>query len=115
MPAALREGIYEHLLTKLLDEGVVAAKPAIAEMAAVEEVDLPRQLARYFAGELETVLRATKSAEQQLALMHALLDRVAELAPDEANEDRVAAPPRVLRSIYRTAPPLRPSSPLSTS
>ena len=115
MPAALREGIYEHLLTKLLDGGVEAAKPARAEMEAVDDVDLPRYLARYFARELETVLRSAMPAAEQVALMHALLDRVAELAPKVASDDRVAEPARVLRSIYRTAPPLRPSSPLSTS
>ena len=115
MPAALREGIYEHLLTQLLDGGVVAARPALAEIEAVEDIDLPRHLSRYFAAELETVLRSAGTAAEQVALMHALLDRIAELAPKNANADRVAEPPRMLRSIYRTAPPLRPSSPLSTS
>ena len=80
-------------------------------MEAVEDVDLPHHLARHFAGELETVLRSAGSAGQQVALMHALLDRVAELAPKEASEDRVAEPPRMLRSVYRTA--RRCSRPLS--
>ncbi|MBX3215711.1 MAG: DUF3427 domain-containing protein [Labilithrix sp.] len=116
MPAPLRDGIYEHLLTQLLERDVASAAPSRPELRALEDADLPGWLSRHFAGELERALRDAAGADERIAIVHGLLDRLAELAPAaDAGASRVAAPARLLRSLYRTAPPLRPASPLSTS
>ncbi len=116
MPPPLAEGIYEHLLTELLERDVSAAAPARAELAAIDRVDLPAWLSRHFARELENALRDVPTAAAQLALTHALLARLADLAPHSgAHAADITAPPQVLRSVYRNAPPLRPASPLSTT
>ncbi len=118
MPAPLRDGIYEHLLTQLLERDVASAAPSVPELRALEEADLPAWLARHFTRELEGALRDAGGADEQIAIVHGLLDRLAELVPAsaaDAGASRVAAPARLLQSLYRTAPPLRPASPLSTS
>jgi len=116
VPSPLPEGIYEHLLTQLLERDAVAAAPAVSELHAIERADLPAWLSRHFARELESALRDASSIEDQLAIAHGLLGRLAELAPASgAGSADVASPPRVLRSVYRSAPPLRPASPLSTT
>jgi superfamily II DNA or RNA helicase/HKD family nuclease len=115
----LREGIYEHLLTHVLEGGLAGAAPARAELNAIDRADLPAWIARHFARELEGVLRDAPSADDQLAIVHGLLDRLVELAPsfgsDEATDAKLAPPARILRALYRTAAPLRPASPLSSS
>ena len=109
MPTPLRVGIYEHLLTRLLDRDVASAAPALAELRAIEPVDLPAWLSRHFARELEGALRDADDEQEQLLIAHALLDRLTELAPKHETDDaKLAAPARILRSLYRTAPPLRP-------
>lgn len=123
MPAALRDGVYEHLLTQLLERDVAAAAPSVPELRPLDDADLPAWLARHLSREIERALRDPGSADEQLSLAHGLLDRLAELTSspdaeagaDEASASRVAAPARLLQSLYRTAPPLRPASPLSTS
>lgn len=113
----LREGIYEHLITRVVDDGITAAVPARAESSAVERADLPSWLSRHFARELEVALRDVKTEEEQLAIAHGLIDRLGELTndSDETDSSKVAPPARILRSLYRTSPPLRPASPLSSS
>ena len=116
MPAPLREGVYEHLLTRLLDRDVAASEISLSELSAIENVDLPAWLARHFARELEGALRDTADEQGQLVIAHALFDRLTELAPThETDDSKVAPPARILRSLYRTVPPLRPESPLSSS
>ena len=116
MPSPLPEGIYEHLLTQLLERDAAAAAPARSELHAIERADLPAWLARHFARELESALRDVSNVEDQLAITHGLLARLAELAPgSEAGAADISSPARVLRSVYRNAPPLRPASPLSTT
>jgi len=120
VPASLRDGIYEHLLTQLLERDVAASAPSVPELRALEDTDLPAWLARHFTRELEGALRDAGGADEQIAIVHGLLDRLAELVPTaaaaaDAGASRVAAPARLLQSLYRTAPPLRPASPLSTS
>ena len=88
----------------------------MSEQREIERADLPAWLSRHFARELESALRDVSKVEDQVAIAHALLARLAELAPEsEAGAADIAAPPRVLRSVYRNAPPLRPASPLSTT
>lgn len=121
MPSPLREGIYEHLLTRVLAAGLTAAEPARAELGAIDRADLPAWIARHFARELEGVLRDASSLgeEKQLAIVDGLLDRLTELAPSfdnaDASDAKLAPPARVLRALYRTVAPLRPTSPLSSS
>jgi len=116
VPLPLREGIYEHLLTAVMERGLLAAAPARGELSELARADLPALLARHVAREIEGALRDAKTPEDQLVIAHALLDRLGEIAPEsEAEDARVASPARLLRSLFRTAPPLRPASPLSTT
>ncbi|MDB4944528.1 MAG: hypothetical protein JWP97_4062 [Labilithrix sp.] len=112
----LREGIYEQLLTRAGDRELLAALPAIPELQTVERPNLPSLLARHIAISVEAALADLPDADQQVALAHALLDRLTELAPaQETEEAKVAEPARMLRSLYRNTPPLRPESPLSAT
>ena len=116
MPVPLREGIYEHLLTTVLEQRVADAAPARAEVVAVERADLPALLARHIARELGGALRDAPSIEKQLEIAHGVLARLDELAPDaNAADAQVASPARILHSLYTTAPPLRPAAPLSAT
>ena len=119
MPSPLREGIYEHLLTRALEGALTASVPARADTGALSRAELPAWIARHFARELEGVLRDVGTEDGQLAVMHGLLERLTELAPSFDREDVAglggAPPARVLRALYRTAAPLRPASPLSSS
>ncbi len=118
MPSSLALGIYEHLVTRLLDRDITLATPALAELGTIDRADLPGWLSRHFARELEGVLRDARDEEAQLLIAHALLDRLTELAPKRETEDaKVAAPARVLLSLreaHRSAP-LRPETPLTST
>ena len=63
--AALPEGIYEHLLTHTLRARIEASPPGLtADLAPVEDVDLPGLLAHHVAQEIERALRALGSADR---------------------------------------------------
>lgn len=120
MPSALHEGIYEHLLTSVLDGRLAHAAPARADLGTIEKADLPVLLSRHFARELEGVLRDAKTIDDQIAIAHGLLDRLVELTPStfeatDAADAKLAPPARMLRALYCAAAPLRPATPLSSS
>ncbi len=119
MALPLAVGIYEHLVTRLLEREIASAAPAVGELAAIGDADLPGWLSRLFARELEGALRGAKTEDARLAITHALLERLAELAPKHRiSEDTQVAPPArtllALREPHRR-PPLRPQSPLTAS
>ena len=121
MAVPLRDGVYEHLVTKLLQGKLEGIAPSIAELVAIAPADLPAWLSRHLASEIERVLRSEGDAEAQLALAHHVLDHLGDgraggARDAEGVEDaRLVGPARVLRSLYRTTPPVRPATSLSSS
>lgn len=114
MPRTLVEGLYEHLLTRGLDAELSRIAGLRIQLDALDEADLPTVLSRHLAAEVTRALRDAKSEAKQLEIAHGLLARLAELAPEVPQEEVWVAPPaRMLRSIYRTAPPVRPVAPLA--
>lgn len=115
-PRGLAEGIYEHLLTVGLDERLANIAPARSELAAIARAEGPARFARHLSREIERVLRDAGDVDAQLSIVESVLDVLARAAPDaELAEAEVAPPPRTLLSVHRTAAPLRPTSPLSST
>jgi len=121
MASPLRDGVYEHLVTRLLERRLQDVAPSTAELATIAAADLPGWLARHLSVEIERALRDAKSSEAQVATAHHLLDQLGALGADAAEsaklvEDaKIAGVARVLRALYRTAAPERPTTPLSSS
>lgn len=116
MPTPLAEGIYEHLLTRALDEGVTATPAFRSDIASIDTANLPAWLSRHLAREIERALRDAPTQAEQLTIAHRILAVVGELSPDlQTTPAEVSPPARVLRALYRTAPPDRPSTALSSS
>lgn len=116
MPSPLADGIYEHLLTRALEAGVSSAASSRSDVASIDTADLPTWLSRHLAREIERVLRDASSEDEQLAVAHRILGVLGELAPElETKASEVSPPARMLRALYRTAPPSRPSTALSLS
>jgi len=117
MPAALREGLYEHLVTEALAAAVADARAQVSERP-LDPADAHLLLARHVARHVERALLTipTKDRPQgQSQLADAFLARVAELTAVDLTDQRVAQPPRRLDAVYRTAEPVRPTTPLSSS
>lgn len=114
--AGLVDGIYEHLLTRELEEAL-SATTSSRDVPNVDVVDRPRWLARHLAAEIERALDDLgKDEAKQLELARRVLALLGEFAPEVAfSEAEVLAPTRVLRALFRTVAPPRPTTPLSTS
>lgn len=119
----LREGIYEHLMTRAVASELAHEGELRADVAQVDKADLARVLARHVARELELRLRDTSDPDEQLALTNTLLATLdanaaaaegAEDGGDTAGEEQVARAER-LHALYRATPPLRPLTPLTAS
>lgn len=121
MAGSLREGIYEHVVTRALASALSSVGDLSADVGAIDEADLPRVLARHVARELEVRLRDAGDTEAQLALANRLVALLEEADADEDEGERepgggehVARAER-LRAIYRALPPARPLTPLAES
>lgn len=121
MAGSLREGIYEHVVTRALASALSAVGDLSADVGAIDEADLPRVLARHVARELEVRLRDAGDTEAQLALANRLVALLEEADADDDEGERepgggehVARAER-LRAIYRALPPARPLTPLAES
>lgn len=89
----LAEGIHELLLTRRLSR-VLASRPELsAELASIDEADLPHTLGRHETCSLERVLKDARGAERQLEVVAGVLELLQDL--DETPE----APPQVLKSV----------------
>ncbi len=112
MTAPLRDGVYEQLVTQLLERQLGAIGPSVPEIAPIPEADLSTWLTRHLAVEIQRALRTARKPEAQLALAHHILDQLAPEPRGEAREllegARIAGTARLLRSIYRAAIPERP-------
>lgn len=114
--AGLVDGIYEHLLTRELEEAL-AASTSSRDVPNVEPVDRPRWLSRHLATEIERALdELHKDEQKQLELAQRVLALLGEFAPKVGfSQAEVVPPTRLLRALFRTVAPPRPTSPLSTS
>ena len=68
----LTEGLYESIVTTELAMQLQSAK-LIPALRKVDEADLPHLLSRHVAGAVEEVLRATRTAEDQISIVNSLL------------------------------------------
>ena len=116
VPPKLAEGVYEHLVTRGLASTLQELAPALADVHALSEEDLPDFLARNIASEIHRALTDADDVSAQLTLAEDLLAVLAKSAPDlGAERSHVDPPPRLLTAVYRNVAPLRPSTPLTTS
>ncbi len=113
MSIRLREGIYEHLLTREMSASLADLGLARAKTEALDEAELPRVLTRHLARELEARLRSAGDCTAQLLLANRVLGAMAEGDPLDAASslDR----PEQLLAIFQTSPPSRPTTPLAQS
>lgn len=119
MAGRLREGIYEHVLTRGLDAALGRLGELRAEVDAVDDADVARVLARHVAREAELRLRGLGSVEAQIALANTLLDALTsgndgDEGDETGDEEHVARAER-LHAVYRAHPPARPTTPLGES
>ncbi len=119
--SSLAEGLYEHLLTRALGAAVERSQPLQRAIANVDPADGPLVLTRHLAREVERALAAIPQdddrLDRQARVVDALLLRLRELVPEaECSEDaEVLQPVRRLEALFRAAPPIRPSTPLSST
>jgi superfamily II DNA or RNA helicase/HKD family nuclease len=120
----LPEGAYEHPITQQLEAALQAIEADRRQLGEIADDESPVVVARHVAREIARVLYGTGAkhrAQQALALGDRLLAQIAQFAKDSDQdevlvlEQRLAPPPRRLLSIHKGQPPLRPTSPLSTS
>ena len=119
MAGRLREGIYEHVLTRGLDAALGRLGELRADVDAVDDADLARVLARHVAREAELRLRALGSVDAQIALANTLLGALTsgdegDDGDETGDEEHVARAER-LHAVYRAHPPARPTTPLGES
>lgn len=118
MPSS-REGLYETLVTRAVERWLADLVGLTSEIKAADTAEISLRLARHIAAEAERALRTLKrttGAEQQVDLCNALLRQLRERVPGAGQEDtEIVPPPRLLLSVHRNDPPMRPVSPLAVS
>lgn len=119
---ALREGVYEHLVTELLERQLAATDQLEASYTALDDAEAHIALARHVGREIERVLDELPRearAEHARAFAASLLDHLGSMVDGDVSallaDQRPTAPPRRLSALYRGAAPERPRTPLSTS
>lgn len=118
----LVEGVYEHLVTDALARDLEQTAQLEAQYVALDDADAHIALARHIGREIERALDAlpkkdrTEHARAFAAKLVAHLATLSEkdVAPLVAAQTP-ASPARRLHALYRTAPPDRPKTPLTTS
>ena len=115
MAGRLREGIYEHVITRGLRSALEGVGDLRVDLAAIEKVDLPRVLARHIAREIEVRLRDVAEPEDQVALANLLLAALEASDTEEADDGARVDRAQRLHAIYRALPPARPMTPLGES
>ena len=124
MASPLREGVYEHPITKELQRGLDSVEGARQQVDEIDDDEGPAVVAKHVAQEVERVLGGIRSegrAEVARSLSDRLLAAISEFATANAQDGEVvldqtlAPPPRRLLSIHKGQPPIRPVTPLSIS
>ncbi len=112
----LATGIHELPLTGETTSALEHIAPARAELRDIDPTDLPAVLARHLHAQLAGALSTISDPADRLALAEKVLTLLAtETADATFHQQNLAPPPRILGSVYLTAPPRRPSTPLTTS
>jgi superfamily II DNA or RNA helicase/HKD family nuclease len=120
----LREGVYEHPITKEIQRELDSVDGDRQQLSAIGDDEGPAVVARHIAQEVARVLggvRIEGRAEVARTLADRLLSEIANFAQANAQEgdavvdQGLAPPPRRLLSIHTGTPPLRPETPLSMS
>lgn len=122
MATPLRDGVYEQLVTRLLQGQIDASAPALFDVAPVPDGDLPTWLTGHLAAEIHRVLRDGRKPETQIAIAHHLLHQLG-TAPYPASAEviegaRLVDDPQrpgaasLLKAVYRAVVPERPTTPL---
>jgi superfamily II DNA or RNA helicase/HKD family nuclease len=120
----LGEGVYENPLTRVLERALEAIGADRRQVGEIGDDEGPVVVARHVAQEIARVLGGVcikGRAEVSRSLADQLLAQIAEFARAHAQDvepvldQRLAPPPRRLLSIHKGTPPVRPTTPLSTS
>jgi superfamily II DNA or RNA helicase/HKD family nuclease len=111
-------------LTRELDRALEAIAADRRQLGDIDDDEGPVVVARHVAQEIARVLGGVGvkgRAEVSQSLADQLLAQIAEFARAHAQDEepvldqRLAPPPRRLLSIHKGTPPIRPTTPLSTS
>jgi superfamily II DNA or RNA helicase/HKD family nuclease len=110
----MEPGLYEQLVTEILQNRLLSDENAGSEIRPVDVADQPHVLARHVGSALERALSATRDPQRRLAIVNSVLDSVEQVA------DPVTSPARQLFAV-RTPPlagatahwDVRPATPLS--
>lgn len=117
----LLPGLYDALVNDRLAEALEGATgTTLVVRDRLDAAGAHERLARYFAGELERILRALPKdggPEKQAALVNELLEVLrSKLEPSAIQGVSLLVPPEVLLAVHLPpAPPVRPTVPLSIS
>lgn len=120
MATPLPPGVYDALINAEASDRLSGTEPHAVLRDRLDSAGAHERLARYFAGELERVLRALPKdggPDQQASLVNALLEVLRSRVGNAALAgSSLVIPPELLLAIHTPpAPPPRPSVPLSVS
>lgn len=120
MPIPLPDGLYEHLITKQLQERLDGLDgQRRCELAEVDRADTAHRFARHLAGEIERALEAVPDKQRpalQIQIANRLLNALDGLTPAlSPSQSEIGPDGKELRAVYRGAIPARPTTPMSSS
>lgn len=116
MPAALPDGLYEHLVTEALARDIASTAKPVA-LRDLDPQDAHVLIARHVSRQVERALLAIPASERktrQLELAASVLASLAHGSENDLADEQIAPPPRRLEQVgARTLS--RPGTPLSSS
>lgn len=120
MPAPLPDGLYEHIITDGLHQGLGELDTQRrVERGEIDTADTAHRFARHLAAEIERSLETVPEKarpQAQVAIANRLLEALRSAVPEAGTTDaRIREEGSELRAIYRAAAPARPTTPMSSS
>ena len=124
MERKLVDGAYEHPITRELERALEDVDGTLRQVGEIGDAEGPVVVARHIAREIARVLSGVGvagRAKVAQSMADVLLTEIAKFAKEHKQDDepvldqRLSPPPRRLLSIHKGTPPVRPTTPLSTS
>lgn len=124
MTLLLREGVYEHPITRELQRGLEGIPADRRQIESIDDEESAAVVARHLATEVERVLGGVKAkgrSDVARILLDHLLAEIADFARtndqdfESVMDQGLTSRPERLLSIHKGIPPVRPATPLSIS
>src|SRR4051794_16734792 len=124
----VRPGLYEHLVTERLNQGLAGTTPDLIQLGGLDPADAHETLTRHITRLASRALRAAGGSDaaaitRQVELTNRMIAAIGAMAPDASDMDDAVANPG--RNLLAIAPPSavpgppafpeRPAVPMSTS